>query len=161
MVIAIIVVYILSIVAVNFFGLQIKQFEGKIYVNRIDYELRLIREENADDPEADDITDIADTEETTKIYKTFKYVPGDYTKDNLSENPNAVFIQPRCYPDDADNKRVKYEYDATGEEKGRFYFDKATGTVYFFRGNRALTIRIVAADGSGVSTTLTIFAMGA
>ena len=151
MVIAIIIVYILSIIAVNFFGLQIKNFDGKIYVKDIECNVVLQR---ADDSK---VEEIPDTFDPGLIWYCFDFVPGTYTENNLETNPNKVTIESHVYPNDADNKRVKYEFSREGTAEGLFYFDEEIATFFFFRANQGLTVTVKAADGSGVSETIFIY----
>lgn len=149
MVIAIIIVYIASIIAVNFFGLSIKNFEGTIYVKSIVCDVLIQREE---DNEADK-RNIPNDDRTWYI---FSYFDGDYTADNLTENPNTVTIQMHVYPENADNKRVKFVYDKEAAD-GLCVFDEDIATIFFLK-KGGISVTVEAADGSKVKQKLFILA---
>ena len=138
MVIAIIVTFLISIIAVNFFGLSIKDFEGYKYVERIEYELTLKRETDAT------IGEMQAPAGDTRAWYKFNFQSGSYTMENLTDNPNAVFINCHAYPDDAKNKRINLRYDQAQAE-GLCVIDQATMTVYFLK-KGAITITLEPAD---------------
>ena len=151
MVIAIIVTFLISIVAVNFFGLSIKDFEGYKYVERIEYELTLKRETDAT------ISEMQAPQGDTRPWYKFNFQAGEYTMENLTENPNAVFIQCHVYPNDAKNKRVNLRYDQNTAE-GLCVVDQATMTIYFLKSG-AITITLEPADkGSAPKKEIFIYA---
>ena len=148
-VIVILVVYIASIAVVNFFGLKIEEFEGIEYVTEI---------------KCDSITVLNETPKTYPVYDTsgeegypefrFEFIEGKYTKDadSLAKNPNVVRIDYDVLPHLADESQVIFEF----EEKSYVHFDEATKTFVFLRNNRSITVKILATDGSNVSTTIVI-----
>ena len=137
MVIAIVVAFLIAIVAVNFFGLSIKDFEGYKYVERIEYELTLQRETETEIKERNVPND-------DRIWYTFKFQGDGYHAGNLTENPNAVFISCHVYPEDAKNKRVNFSYDKEQAE-GVCIVNQEIGTIYFLK-KGGVTITLEPAD---------------
>ena len=155
-VLIILAVYIASIAVVNFFGLQVRIFDGVTYVKSI---------------QCDTVTFHGDNSKEIKpIYKgdmpifVFDFIPPSdpskpYTADreSLNENPNVIQINYEIMPHNADETGVKFEYDEnsgvavyTELEGGRYYF-------IFLKPDAALTVTIRATDGSNVSTQITIY----
>jgi hypothetical protein len=152
MIIAIIVVYILSIIAVNFFGLEIKQFEGLTKVDSIECSIEVMR---------DDDTEVNKTENlsnTGRDYYTFNFIQGVYTTEDesINTNPNVVLLDVRYFPANADNQMVKFSYDKEKAEK-ICVFDEAKHTLIFLKSG-AITVTVTTTDGSNKSQILIIHA---
>ena len=151
MLIAIIIVYIASIVAVNFFGLEIKNFEGNIYVNDIECNVVLKRE---DDTQVMVNDQVANDDRTWYI---FTFVEGNYSADDLTGNTNIALIEYHAYPDNADNKQVKFIYDKNAAE-GLCVFREDIATIYFLK-KGGISVTVEAADGSKIKEKLFIVAV--
>ena len=162
-VIVILVVYIASIAVVNFFGLQIKEFDGVEYVQEIKCNSITVLNENPK-TYGEYIAEKEETEgeeeetepEGVEVYPEFRFefIAGKYTKDpeSLANNPNAVRIDYEVLPHLADESQVTFVF----EEKNYVHFDEATKTFVFLRNNRSITVKIVATDGPNVSKTIVI-----
>ena len=147
-IIAIIVIYLGSIVLVNFFGLKVKNFEGTKYVESI----------------ACDVVHRGDDEKEVKVkeepnggvnWYIFDFVPGSYSADELESNPNVVQIDYHVYPENADNRKVKLIYDEVSAES--ICVINETNMTVVFLAPEGITIEVVAADGSNVKETMFIY----
>ena len=150
MIIAILIVYIASIVVVNFFGLEIKNFDGNIYVKDIQCNVVIQRETNAE------VTVNSNVTNDDRVWYMFSFVQGNYDANNLEENPNVAFIDYRVYPDNAGNKRVKFIYDKKAAQ-GLCVFNEDIGTIYFLK-KGGITVTLEAADGSKIKEKIFIVA---
>ncbi len=154
-VIMILAVYIASIAVVNFFGLEIKQFESIEYVTGIQCETVIFH--------GDDSKVLTPAQYTGKDKNTpqfvFDFIPAPldapYTTDadNLSNNPNVIQINYEVMPHLADDASVRFEYD---EEAGIAVYHELSGSFIFLKPNRSITVTIRATDGSNVSTSIII-----
>ena len=155
-VIVILVVYIASIVVVNFFGLSIKQFDGVTYVEQI---------------KCDSITLLNEEQKVYYVYKEpqegeipefrfdFIKAPEDteYTTDpeSLENNPNVVRLNYEVLPHLADQSKVTIEFDREGLSN-IVYFDEITQTFVFLKKLKRIEVTIRATDGSNAYTTIKI-----
>ena len=153
-VIVILAVYIASIAVVNFFGLEIKVFDGITYVEDILCESITVQNQNPVTLEPKQM--LGD-----KPLFMFEFTPSadgfGYTTDDESiiRNPNAVQINYEVFPHLADETGVQFEYDKEANE-GVVVFHELSRTFVFLQPNRMITITIKATDGSNVSTTIAI-----
>ena len=147
-IIAILLIYIGSIFAVNFFGLQMKIFEGTEYVTKIECTgVELEREKN------NKVT-LKETDGYQKYY--FAYVGGTFSEGDTS-NTNVVKINYRVYPDNATNAQLDILYDETSMA-GRVVVKEDTMEVVFLkRGGINLTLKAI--DGSNVQVSFYIEAI--
>jgi hypothetical protein len=125
------VIYILAVAIVSFFGLQIETFNETIYVNNIEC--------------TNEVSE-------THIIDGVKYIIVDYVDD--ADNPTAVQLEWRVYPDNASRKIVKFAYDETSDVAEV----NAMGTVIFHK-KGAITVYIMATDGSSKSVTVKVIAL--
>ena len=153
MIIAIVVVYIISIVAVNFFGLEIKDFEGLIYAT--DFECTILQ------PGEDGNTTIEgkyDEFENETIYTfTFAGQKGDYSEETAIDpelNPNIIFVKYKVMPENVDNKYIKMRQLSPNEN---YFFDEKTQTIYFINPGLA-EFELSTTDGSNIKKTIVIWA---
>ncbi len=153
--ILVLVVFVASIAVVNFFGLEIKIFDGIEYVTAIQCDSVTIRNENSyeiDTPEY--------RPDGTPVF-SFTFIPApsgqEYTSDEASilTNPNAVELNYKVLPPTADDNGVRFEYDAEQME-GVAVFREDLRTIIFLKPDRTFTITIRATDGSNVSTSVAI-----
>lgn len=153
-VIVILVVYIASIAVVNFFGLEIKIFDGITYVEGIQCDSVTVQNENPV------------TLEAKQMYRgnplfIFDFIPAPddapYTTEDESivNNPNAVQINYEVLPHLADETGVEFEYDKDALE-GVVVFHELSRTFVFLKPTRMITVTIRAIDGSNKSTTIYI-----
>ena len=153
-VIVILAVYIASIAVVNFFGLEIKVFDGITYVDQILCESITVQNQNPVTIEPKQV--LGD-----KPLFIFEFTPSadglGYTTDDESiiHNPNAVQINYEVFPHLADETGVQFEFDAEAAE-GVVVFHELSRTFVFLQPNRIITITIKAIDGSNKSTTIAI-----
>lgn len=154
-VIAILVVYVASIAIVNFFGLEIKQFDGITYVNDIQCNTITVQNEK---PVTLEPKQMLGGDRPLFI---FDFIPADendpYSTEDESivENPNAVQLNYEVLPHLANETGVKFEYDRESAE-GFVVFHELSGTFVFLQPNRMLTVTIKAIDGSNYSTEIVI-----
>ena len=150
-VIVILVIYIASIVIVNFFGLKIKEFEKVDYVEEI---------------RCNSITVQNETPKTYEVYKVsddgipeyrFDFIKGDYTKDpeSLANNPNVVYINYEVLPYTADNPNVKITFSGEGLENF-VHYDEERQCFIFLKSKKRIEITITADDGHGAVTKIKI-----
>lgn len=158
-IIAILLIYLGSVVIVNFFGLQVKGFESTKYVTSIECKVTVEREEDTD------ITVKQDSKDPTKMRYIFHYIENPFSAngnwDELQDNdklthPNKVVLTPHVYPNEAHNKKIEFRYDK-GWAEGLCIFDEEHYTIYFLD-HGTITIDIVATDGSNIVQTISITA---
>ena len=150
-IIAILIIYLGSIVIVNFFGLKVKNFEGTKYVEQITCTVVHRGDENVKMNEMQNPI----TPEITMSY--FKFIPGAYSPDDLEGNPNVVQLDYHVYPENADERKVKLIYDEQAAERICAINDNNMTVVFYAPGS--VTIEIVAADGSNVKKVMQVAAM--
>lgn len=148
-IIIIAVIYVASVLIVNFFGLDSSYFVENIYVSNIECEsITLYSGHGAGEKiESDKVI------KETKYFK-FAFIDGNYGLNNLNENPNAVVLNCRVYPDNATNKNLKFAID---KKDSLYYFDEAKRTLVVFEGGIDITVVIMAADGYGAKQTVDIY----
>ena len=153
-VIIILLIYIASIAVVNFFGLEVKVFDGITYVETIQCNTITLRNENP-------VTLSPKQTLGGKPLFIFDFVPAPedqpYTDDDESiiTNPNAIQINYEVLPHLADETGVKFEYDTEAME-GAVVFHELSHTFVFLKPNKVITITIKATDGSNKSTQICI-----
>ena len=153
-VIVILVVYIASIVVVNFFGLKSEVFDGITYVKEIQCNSVTVQNETPVTIESKQMLG-------GKPLFMFDFIPADqenpYTAEaeSIINNPNAVQINYEVLPHLADETGVKFEYDKETNE-GAVVFHELSRTFVFLKPNRAITVTIRATDGSDVSTQIVL-----
>ena len=148
-IIAILIIYLGSIVVVNFFGLKVKNFEGTKYVEQITCS---VVHRGAEGME---IAEVPDTSEPDITWCIFDFIPGAYSPDDLEGNPNVVQLDYHVYPENADNRKVKLVYDEAAAEDV-CVINENNMTVVFFA-PMGITVEIVAADGSNVKESLFLY----
>ncbi len=153
-VIVLLVVYIASIAVVNFFGLEVKVFDGITYVQEIQCNTVTVQNEDSVTVESKQMLG-------GKPLFIFDFIPAPenapYTAEDESiiNNPNAVQINYEVLPHLADEAGVKFEYDREAME-GAVVFHELSKTFVFLQPNRAITITLRAIDGSNASTQIVI-----
>ena len=99
-IIAILIVYLASILAVNFFGLQMVVSAPTVYVDQIVMNgISLERTEGSLE------TFSVQDDDGLTSYR-FYYENGKYSSDNVDENPNTVIIDYTILPEEANHKEV-------------------------------------------------------
>lgn len=151
-IILILVVYVASIAVVNFFGLEIKVFDGIEYVSNIQCDTVTVHREN------EEVLQPTMYIGDTPLFQ-FDFIPsedGEYTDDDSSVafNPNAVELNYEIFPHLAAETDVKFEYDEEAMA-GIAVFREDLRTLIFLK-EGMFTITIKAEDGSNVSTTVKI-----
>lgn len=156
-VVIILAVYIASIAIVNFFGLEIKNFDGITYVDSIQCDTVILRNENS--IELHPVTYLG-TNGDIPLFE-FVFTPKsdgtDYTSDDESviSNPNAIELNPVVFPYLADEKGVKFEYDEESMS-GVAIFREDIRTLIFLKPGKIFTVTIKSTDGSNKSMTVAI-----
>lgn len=160
-VIIILAIYLASVAVVNFFGLEIKQYDGETYVGSIEINEVLFLGNN-NEP----ITPQRIDGET--LYYEFEYIPpadgGNYSAEDAS-NRNMVRIDFVLYSESGeqmpyDDGRVEYIYPkpANPEDTGIAFFHEGTGSFVFCKPNQTFTITIKATDGHNAKTQIIVMA---
>ena len=154
LIIIILVVYIASIAIVNFFGLEIKVFDGITYVESIECATITVQNENP-------VTLEPKQQLHGKPLFVFEFIPAPedapYTTEDESiiTNPNAVQINYEVFPHLADETSVKFEYDLNAAE-GVVVFHEVSKTFVFLKPNKIITITVRSTDGSNKSTQIQV-----
>ena len=152
-VIVILAVYIASIAVVNFFGLEVRQFDSITYVTSIQCDTVIFHGDNSRVLEP---AQYAGKDGNTPVF-VFDFIPAPaddpYTLDNISTNPNIIQINYEVLPHLASENGVKFEYD---EGAGVAVFHELSGSFIFLKSDVSITITIKATDGSNVSTQIRI-----
>ena len=153
-VILILVIYVASIAIVNFFGLEIKQFDGVKYVDMITCDTITVQNEDRESIYADM------TLSGVPLF-IFDFVPANpdnpYTTEDESivTNPNAITLDYEVFPHVADETGVRFLFDEEAMA-GTVVFHETSRTFIFLKPNVICTITIESIDGSGVSTTIKV-----
>ena len=154
LVIVILVVYIASIAVINFFGLEIKVFDGISYVEKIECNSITVQNENP-------ITLVSQRELNGIPLFVFEFIPspdGEYTTDaeSIIKNPNAVQINYEVLPHTASERGVVFEYD---QSSNTAIFHEFSRTFTFIKPNKVFTVTVKSTDGSNKKATISIIAI--
>jgi hypothetical protein len=156
-VIIILAVYIASIAIVNFFGLEVKIFDGITYVESIQCDTVVLR--NEDSTVLYPVAYLGANGEIPLF--EFVFTPAkdgtSYTGDDESiiANPNAIELEYVVFPHLATSREVNFEYDEAGMA-GLAVFREDIKTLVFLQPGKIFTVTIKATDGSNKSTTVAI-----
>jgi hypothetical protein len=149
-IIAIFLVYLASILIVQFFGLQVMEMQGNEYVS--DIVVHSLTLTNRTEEQNQEVKAMQNDNPDIDLSYAFKYIKGEYTADeeSLASNPNRVKVNYEVKPYNAANKEVRFVYENTNvvflEETCEFVFLKKSGA----------TITMRASDASQVSVVLQI-----
>lgn len=146
-VIVILVVYVASIAIVNFFGLEISVFDGNVYVSYITCDTVTLQ--NGHNLELSPKTKIPEGEMQVPVFEIPFIAPPEgqsYTRDpeSLVSNPNAVVLNYKVHPTNANDPTVDFLYDA---DSNVAYFDTSIKTLVFLR-PAMFSLTIKSKDGS-------------
>lgn len=150
-------VYIASIAIVNFFGLEIKMYDGEIYITSIQCDTVTLHNEN---PIELYPTTYLGANGDIPLFE-FTFIPKvdgtDYTYDDesIATNPNAIELTPIVNPYNADKYAIEYVYDSEAME-GVAVFREDIATLVFLKPGTIFTITIKSTDGLNKSTTVAI-----
>lgn len=156
-VIIILAVYIASIAIVNFFGLEVKVFDGITYVSGIQCDSATLQNEN---PKTLIPVDYVGPNGDIPLF-VFDFIPApdgkQYTAEDESiiTNPNAVQLHYVVKPHLADEQGVKFEFDEAAME-GVAVFHETSKTFVFLKPDTIFTITIKATDGSNKSVQVSV-----
>lgn len=139
-VIIICVLFVASVLVVNFFGMKMAMFPTTKYVEKIEC-LTLTRSDGKEYK----YTKIDD--DGIKRFVIRDYVDGTYDENNIAENRNTFILNYGMFPDDADNKKPTFVYDKTAIQ-GAFVIREEMASVVVLRPNRGVYITIRSSDGS-------------
>lgn len=122
------VIFVIAIFTVNFIGLKVGFYKETVYATSIE----CINEE-------------------AKQGNGYKYIVVDYIDD--PNNPTAVQLEWKVNPENVSNNMVEFEYDKTKTvgyvtDNGIVVFNKAG----------VIVVHIMTTDGSGVKTTVKVYA---
>ena len=154
-VLIILAVYIASIAVVNFFGLQVRIFDGITYIEGIQCDTVYFHGNNSE------------------LLKPVKFLDGDiplfvfdfippedpnkpYTTDpeSLTSNPNVIQLNYEIFPHRATDSAIVFEYDKNAEYA---VYHELSGAFIFLKSDVVLDVVIRAVDGSNVSTRIAIY----
>ena len=159
-VVIILAIFIASIAIVNFFGLNIRIFDGQIYVSSIQCDTITFVGDNNKKIYAYEYVDMGKNGEIPLF--EFNFIPADpndpYTLENIPTNPNVIMLDYHVLDDLADVKDVDFEYDDS-QGVAVFYEEHMTQSFVFLKPDQPITITIKAIDGSNVSTQVRIKAV--
>lgn len=153
-IIIILLVYIASIAVVNFFGLEIKIFDGITYVESIACDTITVQNENP-------VTLTPVQIDNGIPLFIFNFIPAPdgepYTADaeSIIKNPNAVSLNYEVLPHLADDTGVRFEFDEESMA-GSVVFHELSRTFVFLEPTKMYTITIKATDGSNKSMQVNI-----
>ena len=136
-IIAIVIIYLASILVVNFFGLQMVISGPTVYVDQIVMN-------GVEHVGGGETWSVLQEEDGLVSYR-FYYQAGAYTKDNLQDNPNVVKINYTILPETATNQDVDILYPPEDEDK--IVVNKEEGTITFIK-RTTVKITLMAKDGS-------------
>ena len=152
-IVIILAVYVASIAVVNFFGLEIKIFDGVTYVESIQCDTVTVQNE----------TSVELTPErymgTVPLF-VFDFLPSsgeEYTEEDESilTNPNVIQLNYEVFPHLADDAEVRFEFDSE-TNKGIAVYHELSRSFIVLKPNVIFTVTIKAMDGSNKSTQVSI-----
>ena len=149
-VIFIAIIYVASIVSINFFGMKMSVYNEQIPVERIECT-------NESDPERGIIVD--EKNGLKRITITYRN-PADI---NDPVNTSIIQIFARVYPENATFTRVRYQYHITSKN-AVFYKDAEgheNGIVLFYGPLGQTKVDLVSTDGRNIITSIYIRAVPA
>lgn len=150
-VIAIFLIYVASIVVVNFFGLEIAIFDGNTYVSEIRCDKLFLQSENGGEIE------YVNEKDGVKFFSFFFDPKGEpYTESNLGSNPNTIVLLYHVYPENANNRKVSFVYDDSSEGTD-WVFVRDKASVIFLTQQSSITVTIRSTDGSNKEEKIYIF----
>ena len=145
-IIAILLIYIGSIFAVNFFGLKMKIFEGTEYVTKIEcIGVELEREKD---------NKVVEKEKEDGVMGYYIRQVGGTFSENDTTNTNVVKINYRVYPDNATNGKIDLVYDAESINGKVIVKEESLEVVFLRKCGIYLTLKAI--DGSNVETIIYI-----
>ena len=155
-VVIILAIFIASVFIVNFFGLEIKQYQGETYIGSIEVSDMLFLGDN-------NTPLIPQMMSDGSFYYVFDYIPPkegvEYSKDD-PENRNMVRLDFIIVSEEGqtlpfDDGKIDYIYSA---DSGVAFFHDGTGSFVFLKPNQLFTITLKATDGHGAKTQVTVMA---
>jgi hypothetical protein len=140
-IIAIFIVYLASILAVQFFGYPATVPESGVYIEGIT--ITDVTLSNRQDGQSATVNKGSDKTTGLPAY-SFKFIAGDYTKDNLESNPNRVKIDYVLDPVDADPSYLVYVLNNRWSEEnpnGVILLEETAELVFLKKGTTNLTLK--------------------
>lgn len=148
--IVIAIIYIASIVIINFFGMKTSVYNEIIPVVKIECT-------NSNDKEKGITVEKIDDEHTEIKIKFVKACEKD-ANNNITTLGTVLTLTHRVYPDNATSKSIKYIHDE--RRSFEFYKDeqgRETGLILFYS-KASFDVQIMSNDGRKVVTTISIWA---
>ena len=139
------IVFIASVLMVNFFGLEYKVYNEYIFANKIEIQAVQVGPSSQ-------ITKQEEKNGTLWIYVTFTQ-----NYDSNDETKTAVMLVPRILPDNTSDKSLNYVYDKN-YTKAYFIEDAPIPTIVFKEMPTAFTFSLRANDNGGAETKIRIIA---
>lgn len=155
-VVIILAIFIASVAVVNFFGLEVKQYDGETYIGSIEVSDMLFLGDNNTPLQPQLMAD-------GSLYYVFDYIPPaegvEYLRDD-PQNRNMVRLDFIIVSEEGqtlpyDDGTIDYLYST---ESGVAFFHDGTGSFVFLKPNQLFTITLKATDGHGAKTQVTIMA---
>lgn len=156
-IIAILLAYVASILAVQFFGLKVVEMVGNTYINDIEVNgFEFTNRKDVDDDKYLTVKKLTNTNGKEGLYYGGYFIDGSYSKspESLASNPNRIKISYVVRPYNASYQNLSFAYDKTANEN-IVYFDEETQEFVFLK-PRTLTVTITSNDGSMVRKTISI-----
>ena len=133
-IIAIFIVYLASILAVQFFGYPATVPESGVYIEGIT--ITDVTLSNRQDGQSATVNKGSDKTTGLPAY-SFKFIAGDYTMDNLENNPNRVKIEYLLDPVDADPSYLVYVLN----NQNVVVLEETAELVFLKKGSTNLTLK--------------------
>ena len=150
-IIAILIIYLASILAVNFFGLQMVVSSPTVYVEEIKMNgITLERTE-----EQGSLETFAVPNDDGYMSYRFYFVNGNWSLDNVDSNPNVVKLNYEVLPEGANQKDVDIVY--AQEDAVNIVVRAEEGEIVFLK-RATVKITLVSKDGSLVKTSFWVSA---
>lgn len=139
------IVYIASIVVINFFGLKMSVYNVFVPVSQVEC------------TNSEDLQRFPNINVNTDYAYADKLIRFKLSQTASKENPDKLTITHRVYPDNASQKEVRYVYS---QSSSNFEFHKdengrETGMILIY-GKCLINLIIVSADGRGAQTNIMI-----
>lgn len=155
-IVIILAVYVASIAVVNFFGLEIKIFDGVTYVEEIQCDTVTVQNETPIDLYA---SAYLGEEKDIPLF-VFDFIPaekGEYTDEDESilTNPNRIQLNYEVFPHLADDAEVKYEFDEAAME-GFVVYHELSRSFIFLKPGKIFTVTVRAMDGKDANIKVSI-----
>lgn len=148
-IIAIFLVYLASILIVQFFGLQVMEMQGNEYVS--DIVVHSLTLTNRTEEQSKKVTLLKNENASKSEFSyAFEYIMGEYdaTEDSIASNPNRIKVNYEVKPYNAANKSARFVFEENDyvvflEDTSEFVFLDLLGIVVTLRASDASQVSIL------------------